>query len=174
MPIFDDAVSLAESARDGGDEHGAQENAERDLDIGKEAFGAGEHHIGQRGVKNVLHLLIRRHEIFQDHKHAMELGRIGAEEPEQVPEKEQSGREREDELISHLRGEAGGIVHHSFPDEPARGAPEEPQRFHWAQLYFATCNYPLPSGVWHKRLTLPKRRGPRLRKHSRGKPRYRA
>ncbi len=62
-----------------------------------------------------------------------------------MPKKKKTGSEREQELIGHLRGEPGGIVGRRFPDQTPRRPPDEPERVHFARLYFATRNYPLNS-----------------------------
>jgi len=51
----------------------------------------------------------------------------------------------EKKLIGHLRSQTGGVVHRRFPHHPPRGAPNQPQYFHRAQVYFALRNYPLNS-----------------------------
>jgi hypothetical protein len=44
-----------------------------------------------------------------------------------------------------LRGEPGRIVGCRLPQQPARRPPNEPERVHFAQVYFAARNYPLNS-----------------------------
>jgi hypothetical protein len=44
-----------------------------------------------------------------------------------------------------LRSQSGGVVHRGLPNHPARGASNQPQHLHGAQVYFALRNYPLNS-----------------------------
>jgi hypothetical protein len=44
-----------------------------------------------------------------------------------------------------LRSEAGRIVGRRLPDQTSRRPPNEPERVHFAQVYFAPRNYPLNS-----------------------------
>jgi len=75
----------------------------------------------------------------------MQSRRISPEQAEQMPKKKKTGREREQELVGHLRGEPGRIVGCRLPQQPARRPPNEPERVHFAQVYFAARNYPLNS-----------------------------
>ena len=62
-----------------------------------------------------------------------------------MPKKEQTGREREKKLVGQLRRQAGSIVRRRLPDQTPCRPPDEPERVHFAQLYFAARNYPLNS-----------------------------
>lgn len=59
----------------------------------------------------------------------MELCRVGAEEPEQVPEEKHSGRECEKKLIRHLRGETGRVIGGRLPNQPPQNSPDEHEIF---------------------------------------------
>ena len=60
----------------------------------------------------------------------MQLGGIGAEQAQQMPEKQCAGSQREKKQIRHLRSHAGGVVHCCFPNQPAHHAPNESEIFH--------------------------------------------
>ena len=75
----------------------------------------------------------------------MQFPGIGAEQSEQMPEKKQPGREGKKKLIGQLRRETGGVVGRRLPDQTSRRPPNEPERLHFAQVYFAARNYPLNS-----------------------------
>ena len=60
----------------------------------------------------------------------MQLARVSAKQPEQVPEKKHAGRKREKEQIRHLRRQPGRIIRRSFPNQPVRNAPNEFEIFH--------------------------------------------
>ena len=60
----------------------------------------------------------------------MQFCRIGAEEPEQMPEKEQTGRECEEHLIRHLRRQTGRVVGRCFPNQAAQNSPDKSEILH--------------------------------------------
>ena len=62
-----------------------------------------------------------------------------------MPKKEQAGGEGKEKLVGQLRRQTGGIVRRCLPDQTPRRPPDEPERVHFAQLYFAARNYPLNS-----------------------------
>ena len=47
-----------------------------------------------------------------------------------MPEEKETGREREEQLIRHLRRQAGGIVGGGLPDQPTQDSPNESEIFH--------------------------------------------
>ena len=98
---------------------------EQDADVAQETARTGDDDIRHRGIEDILHLRIGREEVLQNRDHLVQLRRIGAEEAEQVPEKEETGCEREKKLIGHLRGEAGGVVRHRFPQETPGDSADE-------------------------------------------------
>ncbi len=76
----------------------------------------------------------------------MQFRRVGSEKSEQVPEKKQDGREHEEKLIRHLRGQTGRIIGGSFPDEPAKNSPDKPETFHrGGKFTLRDDKYPLNS-----------------------------
>ena len=77
-----------------------------------------------------MHLRIGRHEALQNPEHLVQLRGVGAEESEQMPEKEEARRERDEGLIRHLRRQTGRIVHERFPNETADDSAGEPEIFH--------------------------------------------
>ena len=68
--------------------------------------------------------------LFKRTIHPMQLGRIGAEQAQQMPEKQCAGSEREKKQIRHLRGQPGRVIHRGFPNQPARNAPNQSEIFH--------------------------------------------
>jgi hypothetical protein len=50
-----------------------------------------------------------------------------------MPQEQRTRRHRKQQQIRHLRGQAGCIVHGSFPYQPAQNAPDEPEIFHLRQ-----------------------------------------
>ena len=79
MPILHHAVGLTKSARHGADKHGAKINSGDDSSVCDPPARSCDHHAGQRGIKNVLHLGIGWQKFFQNDKYAMEFARIGSE-----------------------------------------------------------------------------------------------
>jgi hypothetical protein len=60
-----------------------------------------------------------------------------------MPEEKQSRGERDQEQISHLRGQAGGVVDRRLPNKTPENSPDKVQRFHAGRVYFARLKYPL-------------------------------
>ena len=106
----------------------------------------GRDHVRHGRVENILHLRIGRQKTLQDRKHLVQLRRIGAEKPEQVPEKKQPGRERKEKLIRHLRGQTHGVVRRRFPDQAPRDPADEFEASHLrAEFTLPRHKYPLNS-----------------------------
>jgi len=75
-------VRLAQGAGDRRDKDGAEIDPENDAGVREHPARACHDHAGDRGVENVLHFWVGRHEALQDKKHLMQFRRIGAEETE--------------------------------------------------------------------------------------------
>ena len=90
----------------------------------------GHDDVGHQRIDDLLHLRIGREEVFQDVEHLMQLRRVGPEKAEQIPEKEQPGREGEEKLIRHLGGQPHGGIHGGLVDQTPGNSPGEPEVFH--------------------------------------------
>ena len=75
----------------------------------------------------------------------MQLGRISAEQTEQMPEKQCAGSQREKKQIRHLRRQPSRVIRCRFPNEPPRNIPNESEIFHLCKVYFVGHKYPLKS-----------------------------
>src|SRR5207244_11139214 len=64
---------------------------------------------------------------------SMQLRRIGSKQAEQVPQKKKHWCERDQQRVSHLRGQSGRIVGRGFPDQPAENSPHRAKYFHVSQ-----------------------------------------
>ena len=60
----------------------------------------------------------------------MQLGGVGAEQAQQMPEKQRSGSHREKKQIRHLCSQASSLIGRRFPNQPAQYAPDESEVFH--------------------------------------------
>ncbi len=60
----------------------------------------------------------------------MQLCGVGAEKAEQIPEKEQPGREGKEELIRHLGRQARRGIHGGLINQTPENSPGEPEVFH--------------------------------------------
>ncbi len=69
-------------------------NSEQNAGVRDESARTGYHHTGGCSIENVLNLGIRRQKTFQDTEDPVQLGRIGPEKAEQMPEKEEHRRQR--------------------------------------------------------------------------------
>src|SRR5437016_13635410 len=63
----------------------------------------------------------------------MQLRRIGSKQAEQVPQKKKHWCERDQQRVSHLRGQSGRIGGRGFPDQPAENSPHRAKYFHVSQ-----------------------------------------
>lgn len=116
---------MAQSPRDGGNENGTEINANDDSSVSQHTAGTGHDDAGHRGVQNILHFRIGRHERFDDDEHLMKFSRVGAKKAEEVPEKEKDKREGEKQLISELRGQTGRPVGSGLPDQTLNNSADE-------------------------------------------------
>jgi hypothetical protein len=60
----------------------------------------------------------------------MELGRVGAKEAQEMPEKKEARSESEEELISHLSGQSRGRIHGGLINQTAKNPANEPEKSH--------------------------------------------
>ena len=130
MRIFPHSMRMAESARGRRDEDCPEINSENDARVREQTARACDHYIRHRRIENVLYFRVRRHEAFQKNKHSMQPTGVGAEQAQQMPEKQCAWSKREKEQIRHLCGQPGRIVHRGFPNQPARNAPNQSEIFH--------------------------------------------
>ena len=130
VAIFQHAVCFAQCSRDGRDKDCAEINSENDSGVCEQAARAGYDNAGRGSVENVLHLGIGREETFQDAEYAVQLGRVGAKKPKQMPKKKQTRRERDQQRVGHLRGQTGRVVGGRFPNQAPKNSPDEAQHFH--------------------------------------------
>src|SRR5260370_41513114 len=63
----------------------------------------------------------------------MQLRGIGSKQAEQVPEKKKHRRERNQQSVSHLRGQTRGVIGRGFPNQSAKNSPNRAQYFHVSQ-----------------------------------------
>ena len=68
----------------------------------------------------------------------MQLGRVGSEQAEQMPEKEKAGGQREKKLIGHLGGQSRRGIHGGLINQTPENSPDEPEGISSARrVYFA-------------------------------------
>ena len=99
-------------------------------DVRQDSARAGHDHAGRLRIEDLLHLRIGRQKAFQDSEHLVELRRVGAEKAEQMPEKEQAGREGKEKLIRHLGGQTRGGVHGGLVNQTPENSPDESEVSH--------------------------------------------
>ena len=81
-------------------------------------------------IENLLHLRVGREKGAHDPEHLVQLGGIGPEKAEEMPEKQEAGGEGEEELVGHLGGEPEGVVGRSLPNETAHDPAGQAEEFH--------------------------------------------
>lgn len=76
---------------------------------------------------------------------------IGAEKPEQMPQKKEAGRKSEEKLISQLRGQTGRIIGGGFPNQAPRNSPHKVEHFHAVEslLCRMQISIKVPSALLH-------------------------
>jgi hypothetical protein len=60
----------------------------------------------------------------------MQFSGVGAEQTQQMPEKQRSGSQRKEKQIRHLCGQSGCGIGCCFPNQTAHYPPDEAQIFH--------------------------------------------
>ena len=87
-------------------------------------------HAGGLRIEDLLYLWVGGQKAFQDPEHLVQLRRVGAEKTEQMPEKEEAGGERKEELIRHLGSQSRRGIHGRLINQTPENSPDEPQVFH--------------------------------------------
>ena len=165
--IFPHSARMAESARGRRDEDGPEINSENDARVREQAARACHHHIRHRRIQNVLHFRIRRHEAFQEKKHPMQFGRIGAEQTQQMPEKQRSGASAKRSRYAICAASPVVVsVAVSQTRRPQHSARRIRDISSSPRVYFARCKYPLNSECFGQPpFSLPREASFHMRRH---------
>ena len=129
--------------RDGGDEDRAEINPEDDAGSDKRAAASRDDDVGHHAIEDFLHLRIGREKSAHEAEHLVQRRGVGAEETEKMPEKEETRREGEKKLVSHLSGKTERLIGHSLPDEAAHDSAGKSEEFH------RLAKFTLPPGDCH-------------------------
>ncbi len=73
----------------------------------------------------------------------MQGGGIGAEKPEEMPEKQEARRKSEEKLVSHLGGKPKSLIGRGLPDEATHDSAGEAEDSH------CHAKFTLPPGDCH-------------------------
>src|SRR5436190_18347721 len=125
-----DSVGPAKSMRNRGDEKRAEIYPENDPEVRQGPARAGHNHAGGLGVEDLLHLRVGGQKAFQDLEHLVQLRWVGAEEAEQMPEKEEARGEGKEELVRHLGGQSRRRIHGGLVNQTPKNSPGEPEVSH--------------------------------------------
>ena len=118
MLVLRDPVGAAERARDGGDEKGAEINAQNNAGGGEGAVVAGDDDVRHHAIEDFLDLRIGRQKARTTPSILWSFAGSVPKRPRRCQRKRRPGAKREKELVGHLGGETHRLVGGGLPDEP--------------------------------------------------------